>query len=392
MAQSSTVRNTAAGIKNRLATAAAWGKGRLTAFLQNADYVKYIIIFFIIVVCVLIGRFIYTKSVYVEEHCATLKSLYSEMGKVASLKVNAAENVGMKLRDYYIKSAYNCCALGNFKNTYVSTCALKEVIRQGARCLDFEIYAVNNEPVVAVSTTDQYNFKSSYNDVPLADALTMIRDYAFSGSTCPNPNDPLILHFRLKTKIKEVLDKMSKQIFGTLQNRVLDKKYSYEYQGNNLGTVPIADLMGKVIIAVNNENPVFESSDLYEYVNIASGSVFLRMLTEYDIKFTPNAQELEEFNKKHMTIVVPNLGDSDANVPVLLSMKYGAQMTAMNYQNFDANLEYYENFFAENGAAFVLKPPELRYIPKTIPKPPAQNPALSYAPRHVKSDYYDFKI
>ena len=29
---------------------------------------------------------------------------------------------------YYIKTAYNCCSPGNFKNSFVSICALKKVI------------------------------------------------------------------------------------------------------------------------------------------------------------------------------------------------------------------------------------------------------------------------
>ena len=53
------------------------------------------------------------------------------------------------LRDYYIKTAYNCCTAGEYKNDFVNVCALKNCIRQGARCLDFEIYSVKGSPVVA---------------------------------------------------------------------------------------------------------------------------------------------------------------------------------------------------------------------------------------------------
>ena len=49
------------------------------------------------------------------------------------------------LRDYYIKTAYNCCCGGEFKNDYVSTDALKKCISQGARVLDFDIYSINDD-------------------------------------------------------------------------------------------------------------------------------------------------------------------------------------------------------------------------------------------------------
>ena len=39
----------------------------------------------------------------------------------------------------YIKTAYNCCSGGNYKNDYVDLCVLKNILKQGVRGLDFEI-------------------------------------------------------------------------------------------------------------------------------------------------------------------------------------------------------------------------------------------------------------
>jgi len=41
--------------------------------------------------------------------------------------------------------------------------------------------------------------KETYNYVSLPDALQIINNNAFSGGSCPNPNDPLILHFRIQS-------------------------------------------------------------------------------------------------------------------------------------------------------------------------------------------------
>ena len=57
------------------------------------------------------------------------------------------------IRDYYIYSSYNSC--NNNKttsNNNVDTQSLKNVIAQGVRLLDFEIYSLNNQPIVATST------------------------------------------------------------------------------------------------------------------------------------------------------------------------------------------------------------------------------------------------
>lgn len=336
--------------------------------------------------------YLYRKSSYVSKHCHDINYVYNDIGKVANFDVNAPENKGMKLRDYYIKTAYNCCAIGGFKNTYVNTCALKQVIRQGVRCLDFEIYSVDGMPVVAVSSKADYNMKESFNDIPLLEALKIVEQYAFSGGTCPNANDPLILHFRLKTVHKGTIVQISNAILETLHSRLLGKEYSYEYQGNNLGSVDMSQLMGKVIIIVDKSNNRFESTKLDEYVNMCSNSMFMRALRNYNVKYTPDMSELIDYNKKQMSLTMPDLSAYDTNSPASLHMKYGCQLVGMCYQNYDANMEFYEAFFAENKSAFVLKPKNLRYIPVTIKVPPPQNPALSYEQRSIKSDYYNFNI
>lgn len=355
---------------------------------------KITIIIFIMMALNLFGLFayLYHKSSYLTRHCDDINYVYNDIGKVANFNVNDPDNKGMLLRDFYVKTAYNCCATGGFKNTYVSTCALKQVIRQGVRCLDFEIYSINDEPVVAVSSLDDFNFKQSFNSIPMKEVLDLVQMYAFSGGTCPNPNDPLILHFRLKTVHKKTISKIADNILGTVHNRLLGKDYSYEYQGKNLGAVPMEELMGKVIIAVDKSNNRFESTPLDEYVNICSNAMFMRALRNHDVKFAPDMNELIDYNKKQMTLTMPDLSTRYTNSPASLHMKYGCQFIGMCYQNYDANMEFYETMFAENKSAFVLKPANLRYIQVKIDVPPPQDPALSYAPRNVKSDYYNFTI
>jgi hypothetical protein len=73
-------------------------------------------------------------------------------------------------------------------------------------------------------------------------------------------------------------------------------------------------------------------------------------------------------------------------------MKYGCQFVAMGFQNFDANMEYYTQFFDSAGSGFVLKPENLRFIQVTIPVPDPPNPSYSYKPREIKEDYYNFTI
>ena len=384
-----------APIKNNL--------GDLFLKQKAATQTKIIVIIIGVMIFIATVMYIYTKSTYRQTHCKVINDIYSDMGRVQSINLQDNNFKDHLLRDFYIKSSYNSCAIGDFQNTFVDTCALKQVIRQGVRVLDFEIYSVGNKPVIAVSSipcnwndpeTEKqcYLIKESYNMVDFSNAMQIINSYAFSGDTSPNPNDPLFLHFRIRSANDKIYSIMSDSIRSTFTTKLLGKQFSFENNGHSLAIEPIKNLVNKVIIIVDRSNPAFEDSPLDELVNIASNSVFMRGLREKDVRYTPDFNELVDFNKKNMTLELPNVSANDKNPSAALAQKYGVQMVAMNYQNYDSNLEYNEEFFAKAGYAFVLKPAELRYTITTIPPPNSQNPALSYANRQYKSDYFNFTI
>jgi hypothetical protein len=174
---------------------------------------------------------------------------------------------------------------------------------------------------------------------------------------------------------------------------LLGKEYSYENNGRNLGNVRLTEFLRKAIIIVDRTNNSFlEVPEFYEYVNMTSNSTFMRALHYYDIKYSQDVQELIEFNRRGMTIGMPDKGASPPNPSGVVLRETGTQMIAMRLQNIDVNIEESDVFFDNNGYAFVLKPENLRYVPITIPTPPAQNPAVSYGTQTVSEDYYKFDI
>jgi hypothetical protein len=349
--------------------------------LAGADKVTQMMIIVIGLLFFIILLWCYNKLSLNTKNCSNLTSLYDDFPLISS--INTTNPIYQyKLRDYCIKTAYNCCSGGNFKNDFVNLCALKNCIKQGARCLDFEIYSVNNLPVIAVSAKYDFNVKESYNSVSFADAMSIISSYAFSGNTCPNSSDPLILHFRIMTNIVSIHDQMANILYNTLEDRLLGKGFSYESDGKNLGSYgPISNLMGKVIIIVDKSNPLFTSTALNEYVNIASNSPFIRNLRFTDVKFCPDANELIYYNKQNMTICLPDMAASSKNFSPAVAQSYGCQMIGMSFQNFDKNMEYYTQLFDDAGSAFILRDDMYRYIPIFIVKPPPQDPNYSYENR-----------
>ena len=321
-------------------------------------------------------------------NCTKMRSIYKNFPPIKSLKFS--NNQDYDLRDYYIKTAFNACSPGNFKNDFVNTCALEVCIKQGIRCLDFEIYSINDKPVIATSTQSDFHLKETFNYLSFSDALDIINQNAFDGN-CPNPDDPLILHFRINSNNTKIYTEMYKELKNALQNKLLGINYSYENHGENLGKLPIKQLYNKVIIMVNKDNPLFQKTELDELVNLTSGSVFMRQVRFRDVLYNQD-YNFSDYNKRNMTIVLPDKTSDPINLNFSLCQKYGCQFIAMSYQNYDTNLEYADLFFSEKNSAFVLKPANLRYIHVTVDKPAPPPEKYSYKPRPIKSDYYSFTI
>lgn len=357
-------------------------KTSLLSGYSNSDNITKIMIVLMGFIFFSIFFWLYTKLSLDEKNCNNITTLYDDFPLIRS--INPENPIYLyKLRDYYIKTAYNCCSAGIFKNDFVNVCALKSCIKQGARCLDFEIYSVNNIPSIAISSKINYSEKGSYNSVAFADAMQIISTYAFSGNTCPNPNDPLILHFRIMSGNVDIHNQMAMILYNTLEDRLLGKKFSYENDGINLGDYQLSRLMGKVVIMVDKSNPLFTTSALYEYVNIASKAPFLRALRYSDVLYSPDTKELTGYNKQNMSIVLPDVSSKNKNYSPSLAMSYGCQMIGMSFQNFDANMEYYSQMFDDTGSAFILKDEKYRYIPIFIPIPEVNPPSWSYRPREL---------
>jgi|APCry1669192700_1035426.scaffolds.fasta_scaffold02161_2 hypothetical protein len=377
---------------NNIKTTTSLNSSKFLSKLQNLsqNFQSYIILAFIFIVIIIFIIYTIYLARLENTECNYMNTIYSSVdGNIKSISANDPDCSG-NLYDYYIKTAYNACSGGNYKNDYVNICNLKAILKQGVRCVDFEIYSIDNNPVVATSTVDDYYVKETFNSVTFSSVMSVISNYAFSGGTCPNPTDPLIIHLRIQSTNQTMYTNLA-NIFKSYDSIMLGKEYSYENSGINLGALPLLSFKNKIILIVDKTNNSFlQNEDLLEYINITSNSAFVRKYTYYDIKNNPDVQELTEYNKKNMTIVLPDNTVNPQNPSSLLCRVYGCQMIAMCYQSVNNYLEENTLFFDTCSYAFCLKPINLRYEPVTIPIPIPQNPQYSYATRNSSTDYYNF--
>jgi hypothetical protein len=312
------------------------------------------------------------------------------------------------LRDYYIFSSYNSCNNNNTTtNNNVDTQSLKNVISQGVRLLDFEIYSLENEPIVATSSIpNNYYIKESNSSVLFRNVFDTIINTAFNISTCPNPTDPLFVQLRIQSTNQKMFSNMA-VIIKNYENSgyILGPEYSFEYQEckdsngkldcsiRNITSQSLNKFKSKIIIMIDKRNTnVLDNKDLMEFCNMTTSSTTCRLLTNYDMRNSPDQNELIEFNKKSMSIVTPDVGANPSNPSISTSNLLGIQMTAINFSNEDEMYDKTVNFFSDNGTAFVLKPENLRYRPMYIAIPNDPPASYSFAPRDISSRYYNFNI
>jgi hypothetical protein len=309
----------------------------------------FMITFVTSVIIIMFGIYVYYMINLKDNKCSMIDAL--NPNKNTAMTTVVPNNNA--LNNYYIKSAYNCCSLGSYKNDYVGICALKNVLRQGVRGLDFEIFSIDNKPVIATSTTNNFSAKETFNYIDFEEALLFITRNAFNNLFVNNSGDPIIIHLRFKSENIKMYDSLAATL-SKYQSYFIDKQYN----NVNLGSVSIQALMGKISILVNDYSKTYSTCDaLMEYVNMTSGSGNMRMQTFSDIKNGDSNQHVDliNFNKQFMTICIPDKETSQVNPDITFFKDTGCNMFALMYQFQDQNLSLNNTFF--NNAAFVLKDP-----------------------------------
>ena len=294
-----------------------------------------------------------------------------------------------KLRDYYIKSAYNAFNPDKFKNSTVSMDACLYVIARGCRVIDFEVFSVENQPVIASSSVNSFNYKETYNHIPVSDAFEVLGSYVFSGSKCPNPNDPFIIHMRIMSRNVTMYDNLAKIISQskTMARNLLGPKYGREYRSKDLGNEDLTSFMGKIILMVDGTNNVYRNTKLFELMNMSSNSLFLSKYTFFGVKNVGDPQAFKDANKKNMCLVVPDKSGRPLNDGHNGPFTWGCQIVTMCFQEEarDEKLKAYEDKFASVGYGFILKPEDLRYVPITIAPPAPPDPKSSMEARPAQA-------
>jgi hypothetical protein len=274
-------------------------------------------------------------------HCNVLSKTEIQ----TSIKPLTKFKTDVSLNKVYVKTAYNCCCVGEFKNDYVDTCALVNCAKQGVRALDFTIFSLNDQPVVSASSFNSPLYKEQYNSMPFSEVMQQVkRSFLLDTLNCPNTTDPLFLIFRIQSRHKRIYDKMGDILQSSFGSGNLAGNMIYT-DINQMKKANLKQFIGKVVIMVDTTGlSGYESSKLSKLSVVNFGNIENRIIRAKDV-YDENRRD-----RTPLTILYPDLQTSSDNFDFTLGIPLGIQFIGLNFQTKDQYLDAYNAFFAN--AAF----------------------------------------
>jgi hypothetical protein len=231
---------------------------------------------------------------------------YEEVTKLAPLGCPVTGD--FKLCDYYIASSSFSIFPGAEIYDYVSDEIIPMVVKAGARLIELDVYADEaGNPVVGLKN-QKLGTDYAYNTVPFQQCCINISNNAFNSVFTPVSSDPFFLSLVFHTNKTNVINACSEIIKTTCRRHLLDEKYGY--QNKNIAVEPVCNLQNKLVII--SGGPV-KGTKMEELVNLSWDTSNCRRLTYTQASQTHDADELINFNRSHVTIVVPDIGNDLKN-------------------------------------------------------------------------------
>lgn len=305
----------------------------------------------ILAVVIILGIVIYAivQTTRQGSNCSTIKKYKNPNPAIKNMDSALYEKT---LLDVYVKTAYNCCCSGDFKNDYVDNCALLNCAKQRVRALHFDIYSLNNRPVISTASVTGNKYKELYNSLDMYETMGIVK------SKFMNISDPLFLIFNVNSNISTTYESMYAillEIFGTGNSTG-----NMIYFTNNLGGTLLKDLISKVVICVKAyDSKVFYASSLGLITSLDLNGSTSKIYTETNILeyyTSTNNSAADIVIPKFPQVLFPNKQTSATNFDfVTTGIKYGITFIGMNFQKKDYLLDIYNKGFGSQ--SFKLRDP-----------------------------------
>ena len=274
-----------------------------------------------------------------------------------SIDVQATNNKSLLLREYCIKSSINS-AYNSSK--YAIDCdntnpnnILTTILKRGVRFLDFEIYSLDEKPIVGYSTFDSENTQNEATNTTNDTFIYLDKVFETILKDKPLITDPLFIQLRIKTEKTKLYEIINEYILNGFKGSL--------YTGKITGDTRLSDIDNKIIIVVDDKrsNKSYKNSRLQ-----TSGLVNLE--TSNGITVFSTTQLIDSDNKRInintdgvsittnektpvWTLSYPDVMDTKNPDIYTLMNKQCPNIIQCRFDKDDNNLALYESLFKTQG-------------------------------------------
>lgn len=230
------------------------------------------------------------------------------------------------------------------KNDYVDLCALKNCYRAGVRVLDFQIFSLNNNPVISASTVNQNEYKELYNYLSFTETMKHIQYTFLNSASHPNNNQVLFLNFRVNSNHLDIYNQMAKILIDTFSG---GSEILLTIQ-KDLNQFTLNELKNKIIIMVDlNASPKMKDSfiktDLSKLTLVTFGNGFkYHSLHENEASLQSGVELSTIYPNK--TAFSNNYDYNDKGIRNQFNFIF------MNFQKKDSYLKKYLTYFTDSSS------------------------------------------
>jgi hypothetical protein len=286
--------------------------------------------------------YIFTMVKKQDYNCKVIQSYPSQTMKPLN------DILSKRLNQTCVKTAYNCCCTGDFKNDYVDSCALLNCAKQGVRALDFTVYSLHGEPVIAAATIGSKKYKEMYNSMPFSKTMSQVKQmFLYDSTNCSNITDPLFLIFRIQSSNVNLYNKMGEILSSVFGDGNATNKIYIPKTDQPLDTEFISELNGKVIILVDITGiSGLENSKLYPLTALQLGTMTNQIYREteaYDL-LESGVNQTDQIKVLYPDYQAKSL-NYDFNT---VGLKQQFQFIGLNFQTNDVYLDAYNKLFTHS--------------------------------------------
>lgn len=235
---------------------------------------------------------------------------------------------------------------------------LKTILQRGVRYLDFEIYSVDNKPIVGYSSSyDAMNTINEASNNPKTDTFIHLNNvFKFILSNKPSHiTDPLFIQLRIKSQIAE--------LYSTIADYIQQSFGGALYSKTITGDTLLSDINNKIIIVVDvlrsNSSYSNQNNALKPLVNLETGTSIITIPTTTLIQSTKKRININNDgvtitsneNTPLWTLTYPDLlATSNPDIKTLMNNQC-PNIIQCRFDYDDQNLSLYEQIFSNQ--AFV---------------------------------------